>query len=162
MNELKTRARVPDLFQGVSPFRALQDEVDRMLHAFSLPQMQWSTGDAAAAGALGLRVDIGETENEIHIKADLPGVEEKDVEVTLEDDMLRLRAEKKSEQERGDKTWRVVERSCGTFERTIRVPAGVDPEKVSAAFANGVLTITLPKPPEAKSAVRRISVKPAV
>ena len=141
-----------------SPFKALQEEMDRMFHAFSMPQMTWSS-TGATEGALGLRVDIAETDKEIEIKADLPGVPEKDVEVTLEDDVLRIRAEKRSETEKGDKNWRVVERSYGSFERSIRVPAGVDAKKVSARFENGVLTVTLPKPPSAKPSSQRISVK---
>lgn len=129
-----------------------------MFRAFSMPEMTWSSA-GATEGALGLRVDIAETDKEIEIKADLPGIPEKDVEVTLEDDVLRIRAEKKSETEKGDKNWRVVERSYGSFERSIRVPAGVDPKKIDARFENGVLTVTLPKPPSAKPAAQRISVK---
>ena len=156
--------RAPSLFGGSfggSPFKALQDEMDRVFHAFSLPQMQWSTGEATGSGALGLRVDIGESDGEIQIKADLPGIAEDDVEVTLEDDMLRLRAEKKSEAEKSDKNWRVVERSHGVFERAIRVPSGIDPDKVEASFEKGVLTVTLPKPPDAASSAKRIAVRSA-
>lgn len=145
---------------GPEPFKSLQDEMNRIFHAFSVPQMSWS-GGGATNGALGLRVDISESDDEIEVAADLPGVPEDDVEVTLEDDILRIRAEKKSETEKGDKTWRVVERSRGTFERAIRVPAGIDPDKVNARFDKGTLTVTLPKPPSAKPAARRISVKSA-
>lgn len=143
---------------GPSPFRALQDEMDRIFHAFSMPQMGWRSG-VATEGALGLRVDIAETDNEIAVTAELPGVPEKDIDVTLEDDVLCIRAEKKSEAEKGEKNWRVLERSYGAFERAIRVPAGIDPEKVNARFENGVLTVTLPKPPSAMSAAHKISVK---
>ncbi len=144
-----------------TPFRALHEEMDRMLRAFSTPQMSWLSGAGAANGTLGLRVDVGETDAEIHVKADLPGVPEEDVEVVLEDDVLRIRAEKKSEQSRGDKNWRVVERSSGVFERAIRVPPGIDPVKVSATFDKGVLSISLPKPAAPQAAVRRIAIKPA-
>jgi len=138
------------------PFRSMREEMSRMLSAFSMPQMTWSAG--STEGSLALRVDIAETDDEIEVTAELPGVPEKDIDVTLEDDVLRIRAEKKSEVEKGEKNWRVLERSYGAFERAIRVPAGIDPEKVNARFENGVLTVTLPKPPSAKSAAHKISV----
>lgn len=141
-----------------APFRALQEEMDRVFHAFSMPQMSWPAG---GAGALGLRVDIGETDGEIRVRADLPGLSEDEVEVTLEDDMLRIRAEKKEETEREGETWRVAERSRGSFERAIRVPPGIDPEKVAASMEKGVLTVTLPKPPGAQASGKRIPVERA-
>ncbi len=144
-----------------SPFRAFQEEMDRMFHAFSMPQMSWTSGLETTGGSLGLRVDIGETENEIQVQADLPGIPEEDVDVTLEDDVLTIRAEKKSEREKTEKNWRVVERSQGRFERSIRVPSGIDPDRTKAQFDKGVLTITLPKPPVVKSQSRRIEVKRA-
>jgi len=144
-----------------TPFRALQDEMDRIFHAFSMPQMSWSSGTGPDNGALGLRVDISETDDEIQIKADLPGIPEEDVQEELEDDLLRIRAEKKAESEKSDKQWRVVERSFGRFERTIRVPQGIEPERTQAQFENGVLTVTLPKPPAAQARSHRIAVKPA-
>ena len=152
---------VPPPLPVPSPFRAFQEEMDRMFHAFSMPQMSWSTGLGTSSGALGLRVDIGETDDEIQIQADLPGVPEDDVEVTLEDDVLTIRAEKKSEQEKSERNWRVTERSYGRFERSIRVPSGIDPEKTKAAFDKGVLTVTLPKPPAAATTARRIEVQRA-
>ncbi|MGF1475265.1 MAG: Hsp20/alpha crystallin family protein [Geminicoccaceae bacterium] len=142
-------------------FRALQEEMDRMFHAFSMPQMSWAQRGDGSGGALGLRVDIGESEGEIEVSADLPGVADEDLSVTLEDDLLRIRAEKKSEAERTDKDWRVTERSYGLFERTIRVPAGIDPKKVNARFENGVLKVTLPKPADTQPASHKINVKKA-
>lgn len=139
-------------------FQAIRDEIDRMFHAFTLPEMSWRTGPAGAAGGLGLRVDVGETESEILVTAELPGVEEKDVDVTLEGEMLRIRAEKRSDAEKGDKTWHVVERSYGTFERAIRVPEGIDPAAVKAAFEGGVLKVTLPKPPERPRQAKKIAI----
>ena len=154
-----TPAQRPATPTNVSPFKAFQDEMDRMFHAFSMPQMPWRFGAGSGDGSLGLRVDISETDNEIQVQADLPGVAESDVDITLDDDLLRIRAEKKSESEKSEKNWQVVERSHGVFERAIRVPAGVDPDKVAAKFDKGVLTVTLPKPPEAPSKARRISVQ---
>ena len=143
------------------PFGAFQDELERLFRAFTVPHMPWSGGLLGSEGTIGLRVDIAETDGEIEVKADLPGISEDEVEVTLEDDMLRIRAEKKSESEKGDKTWRVVERSHGLFERAIRVPPGIDADKVAAHFEKGVLSVTLPKPAETKPSTRRISVQQA-
>ena len=150
----------PSAFLGGSnPFRAMQDEMDRMFHAFSMPRMKWNSPTDLNGGVMGLRVDIAETDDEIEIKADLPGIPEENVEVTLEDDILCLRAEKKSESEKDDKNWKVVERSYGFFERQIRVPQGLDAEQVQATFDKGVLTVTMPKPPTPEPAAKRIAVK---
>lgn len=149
---------LPSLLGGPSMFRSFQEEMDRMLRAFSTPHMAWHSGAAPGQGALGLRVDIGETEGEIHVEADLPGVPEDAVEVTLDDDILRIRAEKKAQADKTEKNMRVIERSHGVFERAIRMPAGIDPEKVTARFDKGVLSVTLPKPAEATSTSRRIAI----
>ncbi|GAB5469998.1 MAG: hypothetical protein Kilf2KO_30280 [Rhodospirillales bacterium] len=145
----------------VSPFGAFQEEMDRMFHAFSMPQLPWRSGMGQGKGALGLRVDIAESDGEIQVQTDLPGVPEEAVEVTLDHDVLRIHAEKKSQSEKSDTTWLVAERSHGVFERAIRVPAGIDPDQVSAHFDKGVLTVTLPKPAETQGSARRIAVKPA-
>ena len=141
-------------------FRAFRDELDRMFHAMSLPEMNWRSGFPGLAEGIGLRVDVSETDGEIQVTGELPGVEEKDVEVVLDGDMLRIRAEKHSESERKDedRTWHVVERSYGTLERAIRVPAGIDPDSVKAKFAKGVLTVTLPKPSDANPTARKIAI----
>jgi HSP20 family protein len=152
------RSASANLFQAPRGFQAIRDEIDRMFHALSLPEMDWRSGPGGTSGTLGLRVDVGETDGEILVTAELPGVDEKDVEVVLEDDMLRVRAEKRSEAEDKDKTWHVVERSYGSFERAIRVPAGIDPDSVKASFANGVLTVSLPKPAEAVAARKKIPI----
>lgn len=142
-------------------FRSLRDEIDRMFHALSLPEMNWRSGFTNWDDkAFGLRVDVAETENEIQITTDLPGIDEAEIDVSLVDDVLRIRAEKHSEQEaKGkEKKWHVVERSYGTFERAIRVPPGIDADAVKASFEKGVLTVTLPKPPASTEAVRKIAV----
>ena len=157
MAEKSDRPASPPAERYPDPFRSMREEMNRMMSAFSMPQMSWVSN--STEGALALRVDIAETDHEIEITAELPGVSEKDVDVTLEDDVLRIRAEKKSEEEKGKKNWRVVERSYGAFERAIRVPAGIDPEQVNARFENGVLTVTLPKPASAKPAAHKINVE---
>ncbi len=140
-------------------FRNLRDEIDRMFHALSLPEMNWRSGLANwTDDVVGLRIDVAETETEIQITADLPGIDEDAIDVSLADDMLRIRAEKRSEGESEEKKWHVVERSYGKFERAIRVPSGIDPDSVKASFSNGVLTVSLPKPPAGTETARKIAV----
>lgn len=142
---------------GDIPLGSLRDEMERMFQAFGMPQMALTAG--LPDGTIGLRVDIAESDAEIQVKADLAGIPEQDVEVTLEGDVLRIRAERKRADEKKDRTWRVVERSHGMFERRIAVPRGIDPDAVEATFDKGVLTVTLPKPKAAASSARRIAVK---
>ena len=101
-------------------------------------------------------VDVSENDRELRVTAELPGVEEKDVQVTLEDDVLILKGEKRSETD--DKDRQIGERFYGTVER--RLPLGVEvmEDKVTAEFKNGVLTIVLPKSPRAQSKSKRIAI----
>ena len=86
-----------------------------------------------------------ETEKEIRVSAELPGVGEQDVDISLNDDVLTIRGEKKFERTDDKENFHFVERSYGTFQRSLRLPFPVDPEQVQASFENGVLTVTLPK-----------------
>ena len=104
------------------------------------------------------RVDIRETDEEIRLTAELPGVDEKDFEVVLEDDVLTLKGEKRSEHETEEKGYRRVETFSGSFERRFALPFEVDPDAVKAAYENGVLTVTVPKPAEPKPVTRRIPI----
>jgi len=92
-------------------------------------------------------MNVSETENEVRVTVELPGVTEKDIDVSLNDDILTIRGEKKFESERGGEkeSFHFVERSYGNFQRSLHLPFAVKPDDVKAAFQNGVLTITLPK-----------------
>ena len=90
-------------------------------------------------------VDIQETENELIVKADVPDVEMKDIDVRMENGTLTIRGERKFEAKKNEGGWHRVERSYGTFERAFALPETVDPEAVKADYKNGVLTVTLPK-----------------
>jgi HSP20 family protein len=107
------------------------------------------------------RMDLVETDKDIQVTAELPGMDEKDVEVTLTGDTLTLKGEKKSESEEKGKNVHRMERTHGAFQRTIVLPAEVQADKVEAAFKKGVLTVTLPKTPAAQAGARRIEVKAA-
>ena len=97
--------------------------------------------------AVSPRVDVSETETEVHVAAELPGIEEKDIEVTVAEGVLTIRGEKKVEMEEKDNNYHRVERSYGTFHRLVSLPAEVDRDKAEAVFKKGVLHVTLPKAP---------------
>jgi len=104
------------------------------------------------------RVNVRETEEEIVLTAELPGLEEKDFEVVLENDVLTLKGEKRSEHEVDEKGYHRVEIVSGRFERRFALPFEADPDAVKAAYKNGVLSITVPKPSEARPEIRQIEI----
>ncbi|MCI0395316.1 MAG: Hsp20/alpha crystallin family protein [Chloroflexi bacterium] len=106
------------------------------------------------------RVNVTEREKEIEVTAELPGLSQEDVDISLARDTLTIKGEKKQEEEHKGENYYRMERSYGQFSRTIPLPEGVvDPNKVEAMFKNGVLTITLPKRKEAQQVSKRITVK---
>jgi HSP20 family protein len=140
------------------PLEAFQREFNRLFDDFF-------RAPALAGGAEGMfaaampRVDVKETDGEYEVSAELPGMDEKDVELTLADNVLTIRGEKKTEREKKDQDYYLSERSFGSFRRTIPLPAEVDQDKVEAHFKNGVLAVRLPKSAEAPAKTRRLEVK---
>jgi HSP20 family protein len=134
---------------GASPFLALHQEVNRMFDDF--------LSDFRRAGRLEPawpHIEIDETDDKVKVVAELAGLEERDVEVTLNDGLLTLKGHKRLETD-----GRLYsERWEGAFERTIPVGQDIDPDKVKASFRNGVLTILLSKKPEAQRQVKRIAI----
>lgn len=110
------------------------------------------------AGALAPATDMTERDTAYEISAELPGLDEKDVEVKLSGGILTLKGEKKEEREEKQKDYYLSERRYGAFTRSFRVPDGVDADKVEARFAKGVLTVTLPKTPKAQGEDKTIPV----
>ena len=104
---------------------------------------------------------MAEREGAYEISAELPGLDEKDVEVKLANGLLTIRGEKKEEREEKEKDYYLSERRYGAFTRSFQVPEGVDADKVEARFAKGVLTVTLPKTAEAQKQEKKIEVKAA-
>ncbi len=141
------------------PFQALRKQMDDLFNDWSSGLPGWGRKN----GNLALRVDVSETPTEITVTADLPGVDQKDIDVTAAGNQLTIKAEKKSEAEdkKEDKgrTFHTVERSYGLFQRTMSLPFEIDSSKVSASFQNGVLTLTLPKPVEMQKQTKKIEVK---
>jgi HSP20 family protein len=140
------------------PFLSLQREIDRLFDDFTrgFPTFIMMSADG---GKLMPVTDVTETDKEIEITAELPGLEDKDVQINLADNLLTIKGEKKVEKEQKDKDYRMVERSYGAFERTIELPEGVDAGAIKATIAKGVLTVTVPKP--APSQAKTIEVKAA-
>jgi HSP20 family protein len=103
-------------------------------------------------------IEISETDKAIEVSAEMPGLERKDVEISIEDDALTIRGEKKIEENK-DKNVQHSERCYGVFLRVLQMPPGIDPSSVQATMSNGVLKITIPKP--AKSEPKKIEVKEA-
>ena len=133
------------------PILSLHREVNRLFdEAFGM------SGAPSLGGLSWPKVELGETEREIRVIAELPGLDQKDVDVTVEDGLLTLRGEKRSELD--DRERGYTERSYGRFERRIGLPKGIDRDHASATFRNGVLTVTLPRTEAANENVRRIPV----
>jgi len=107
------------------------------------------------------RTDIVETDGAIEVAVELPGMDEKDIDVSLTDDVLTIKGEKKTEHEKTEKGYVLSERAFGSFYRSIPLPAGVARDEVEAVFKKGVLTLTLPKSPASESKVKKIDVKAA-
>ena len=140
---------------------SLQSEMNRLFNTFfDVPQ-----GNGGAGRRWVPAMDLVETEDHFVLRADLPGMTENDVSIELEDNVLTLAGERKSEHEaRGEGYYR-VERASGSFSRSLTLPEGIDPDSVEAAFENGVLEVRVPKPEERKP--RRVSIsvggdKPAI
>lgn len=137
---------------GENPVNSFRRELNHLFDDFFTEPL------SANGGGFSPGVDVSETDTAIEVKAELPGMDEKDVEVLLGDNTLTLRGEKKDESERTEEGVRIRENSYGRFERVIPLPAEVEAEKVNASFKKGVITVVLPKTEKAKQARRKIEV----
>ena len=104
-------------------------------------------------------IDVAETEDEITVTAELPGVKQEEVDITIADDVLTLKGEKKEEKEVKEKNYHRIERSYGSFQRSIALPTGVQADKAKATYKAGILKITVPKVEEAKPKQIKIDVE---
>ncbi|MBI1806486.1 MAG: Hsp20/alpha crystallin family protein [Ignavibacteria bacterium] len=138
----------------VSEFAVMQHEIDRMFDRFRGGML-----DENSPSLWMPAVDIIERENDYYIKAELPGVNKNDVRITVQNDVLTIRGEKKNETEKKSDNYRRVERSYGSFERSFTLPTSVKNDKIEASYDNGVLTISLPKAEESKPKEIEVKVK---
>lgn len=125
--------------QSSMPYTAMRRALDQVFNEFA------GASSGNFSHCTSLRLNISETDNVVDIEAELPGVEEKDVEVSLNGDVLTIRGEKKMERDDQHKNYRHQERTFGKFERSIELSFEPDPKAVKALFAKGVMKITLPK-----------------
>jgi len=142
-------------------FAAMRDEMDRVFERFEygLPRLP---SLFRREGAMTVpELDVRESANAIVVEAELPGVDEKDVTVSLANGVLTIKGEKKHESEEKGDNYHVTERSFGSFERAIRLPDTIDEGRVEAKFEKGVLKVTAAKKPEALKAERKIEIKKA-
>ncbi|RMH68363.1 MAG: Hsp20/alpha crystallin family protein [Gemmatimonadetes bacterium] len=151
--------RTPARWEDESPFFRLQREMNRMFdemfNEFGLTPYESRLGGWSGFSP---SVDITENDNEYVVSAELPGMDESNIDLSLSDDTLTIKGEKKQEfEDKGDNYFR-MERSYGSFRRDIPLPTKIDVNKADAKFKNGVLTVKLPKTPEAKKNVHKIKI----
>ncbi len=139
------------------PFMALQREMNRMFDNF-FEDFGLTRWDETSSGFYP-QIDVKETDKEFQVIAELPGLDEKDIDISLSDDVLILRGEKRLEKEEKESNFYRMERSYGAFHRAIPLPAEVDTQHVEAVYKKGVLTVHLPKKPEAQRKVKKIAVQ---
>jgi HSP20 family protein len=156
-NNLPTERREP---RGMTAFDMLQDRIDRMFEdfaqGFSLPR---SMGAGLGNGDMLPSLDMHEQDGKVTISAELPGVDEKDIEISADEGMLTISGEKRSEMEDKAEGRYRSERSFGRFSRTVRLPFDIDPDKVDARFVNGVLKLTIERPAEAEPHLKKIAIR---
>jgi len=136
----------------VSIQRALQRSLDDAWRTFPVAQ-------ALEAAAMPFALDVKEDEKSFHVSADLPGLSEKDIDVSFDNGLLTIRGEKKVVRDEKKDTWHIVERSSGSFARRLSLSASVDADKIDARFENGVLSVTLPKLAQEKASAKKIEIK---
>lgn len=129
-------------------FGTVRKDMERLFDRMGMPD--WDLPEMRTLGDFTPTLDFSETKDAFVVKAETPGMDPQDISVSLENQVLTLKGEKKHEKEDKDEQYYRVERSYGAFARTVRLPAAVDGSKVTAGFKNGLLTVTLPKAPGAK------------
>jgi HSP20 family protein len=156
------------------PLLAMREEMDRAIarmfgndrfagfprlsQMWDMPSLS-TAGGAMAAFASIPKSDLSEDKEQFELTVELPGMDEKDLELTLDDGGLLLKGEKKEEKETKEKDYHLTERSYGSIRRRFPLPPGVDAGKMEAKFSKGVLKVVLPKSKEAKASTRKIEVK---
>jgi HSP20 family protein len=153
----RERRNVPVRREEDNPFYSLQRSINQVFDNFLFEG--FGRSPFSLLTSFSPRLDVSETDKELHITAELPGMDEKDVEISLSDSFLTLKGEKKDEKQEKRRDYYRMERSYGMFERTIPIPEGIDSNKVEASFKKGLLTVTLPKTAEYQKERKRIPIK---
>jgi len=125
---------------------SLKHEMDRVFDRFL--EGRWD--EIPGLGEWTPNMDISETKDSLVAKVEVPGMDPKDIQISLQENLLTIKGEKRQEKEEKDEHYHRVERAYGVFTRSVRLPVAVDASKVTASFKNGLLTVTLPKTPSAK------------
>jgi len=166
----KRETTEPSLTRAWHPFESLHREIDRLFDDFGAGFRWPFSRSRFAAEPLFRReltwakmpaVDVVESEKAYEITADLPGMDEKTIEVKVADGVMTIKGEKQEEKEEKKKDYYLHERSFGSFQRSFELPESVDPDNIEASFKKGVLTVTLPKKLEAQKLTKKIEVKAA-
>jgi HSP20 family protein len=149
-----------------SPFSDLRNQIDRVFEGFfsGFPATFGRTAlditrPLLAGGIQSPSVEVKELADDFEITAELPGIDEKDIELSTQDGVLTLKGEKRSERREEKENLFLSERSYGTFMRSFRIPENVDPDRVSAQFEKGVLKVRLPKAPEKPSSAKKVAIE---
>lgn len=151
---------LPARRENDSPVMAIQNEMNRMFDQFfSDPFTMLSLPAMRSVADFMPRIDVSESGNAMQVTAELPGMDEKDIQLTLENDALIISGEKKNDVEEKGKNFHRVERSYGSFQRVIPLVSEIQADKVEANFRNGVLNITLPKTQAAAKQTQKIQIK---
>lgn len=155
------KRHVPVRREQSQPLQSLQNDINRAFDSFwrgfDLP---WPSTSSAWSISMP-SVDVSESDKEIEVTAELPGIDEKDIDISLAEGVLTIRGEKKSEVEKKEKDYYLQERTFGSIERVVPLPDTIDLDSANATFKNGVLTVKLAKKPEAAAATKRITVRRA-
>jgi HSP20 family protein len=147
------------------PLVSFQNEMNRLFDDFwrdpfsMRPFEKFARMGTTGWGSFNPDVDISETDKEIKLEAELPGLDENDLDISISNDVLTIKGEKHDQSERKDQNYYYAERSYGSFSRQFSLPAAVNEDKIEATFKKGVLTITLPKRPEVVEQRKRIAIK---
>jgi len=166
----ETASDTASAMEAWQPLDSLRQEIDRLFDDFGRGFWQPFRRSLFAVEPFWRRelklaampaVDVAESDKAFELAAELPGMDEKNIEVKVVDGNLTIKGEKQEEREEKKKDYYLHERRFGSFERSFELPEGVDVDKIEAAFKKGVLTVTLPKKPEAQKPAKKIEVKAA-
>ena len=151
---------VPVRREDESPFTVLKRGMDDLFERFMLG-FEMEPFESRVMGAFSPKIDVTEDDKAVKVMAELPGMEEKDLDISLRGDTLTIKGEKREEKEDKREGYYRMERSYGSFSRTIPLPSEVETDKVQAELKKGVLTVVLPKKPDVQKPTKTIDVKAA-